>query len=539
MVAFVAVQVVDAVFPYVPLPDRAGTLVILVLAIGFPITVVLAWTLEWTSQGIRRELPSSETEELRGGWPGDARPREIRADAVAVLPFENLSPDADNEYFSDGLTEDITTSIAHVRGLCVVSRASVLQYKDRHPPLDVIARHLGVATVVTGSVRKSGGRIRVVAQVVDTASGEHLWAETYDRSLEDVFQVQTDVATHVANAVRRELSPDARDRIRLRGTSDPQAYDLLLRARFLWNLRSETAVSDSVEVFRKAAERDPAFALAHVGLADAYTVLGIYGARSPREVFPAAKEAAAKALSLDPRLGEALASQACVTAVYDWDWGEAERGFRRAIKLSPSYPTARQWYAMNVLAAQGRFEDALEALDGASAIDPVSFAVSVSRGIILFYARKHADAAAALEAVGEHHPRYALLHVFLAQCHAAEGRLDEALTHARRAAQLSDRSPESVAALGYVLGLAGETEEAEDALSRLAAISDRRYVSRVLPAQVQAGLGRRDDALASLECAVEERATDLIWLGVRPMYDGLRGEARFAALLERMGLAGT
>jgi TolB-like protein/Flp pilus assembly protein TadD len=522
--AFVVLQVVDAAFPYLPLPRSAGTLVLLLLAIGFPITLVLAWALEWTPEGLRKELPSPEI--------------ELRDDSIAVLPFENLSPEPENEYFSDGITEDITAAIAHIRGLRVLSRSSVLQYKNSQRPLGQIARELGAARLVTGSVRKAGGRIRIVAQVVDARTEAHTWAETYDRDLEDVFQVQSEVAAQVAGAVRRELSPDDLTRIQIRGTKVPQAYDLCLRARFLWNLRNENAVADSVEIFRRALALDPDFALAHVGLADAYTVLGIYGARAPAEVFPAARAAAQAALVVDSDLGEAIASEACVTAVYDWDWARGEKAFRKAIRLSPSYATAHQWYAMNLLAPLSRFDDARSELARAREIDPGSFAIAASQGIVSLYARDYDGALATLEAVDRTHPRFALVHYFLTQCHAAAGRVERSLEHGRRATELADRSPETLAVHAYALGLSGRRQDAEAALERLTALTDKRYVSRVLFAQVLLGLGRTEEALDDLERALEDKATDLIWLGVRPMYDPLRTSERFRKLMSAVGLPG-
>jgi serine/threonine-protein kinase len=520
--AFVALQVVDAAFPYLPLPQSAGTLVLVVLAIGFPLSLALAWALEWTPEGLRRELPAPDL--------------ALRADSIAVLPFENLGPDTESEYFSDGVTEDITASIARIRGLRVLSRSSVIQYTSGRRPLGEVAKELGAATLVTGSVRKAGGRLRIVAQVVDARTEAQIWSQTYDREMQDVFEVQSEVAAQVAGAVRRELSPDDQTRIQIRGTKDPQAYDLCLRARFLWNLRNENAVADSVELFLRALERDPDFALAHVGLADAYSILGIYGARAPDAVFPAARAAADQALRVDPDLGEAMASRACVTAVYDWEWVKAEKEFRRAIKLSPSHPTAHQWYAMNLLAPLSRFDDALTELARARDLDPGSFAISASQGLISLYARDYEGAVAALEAVDERHPRFALVHYFLTQCHAAAGRMDRSLEHARRAMELADRSPETMAVNGYVLGLSGRGEEAEAVLGRLSALAEKRYVSKVLPAQVLLGLERENEALDHLEAALQARATDLIWLGVRPMYDPLRDNPRFREVVSATGV---
>jgi TolB-like protein/tetratricopeptide (TPR) repeat protein len=538
VMAFVVVQVVDAVFPLLPLPESAGTLVLELLAIGFPIAVGLAWALELTPVGLRRELTKEQVAAINTVGASDpTRVRPLRRDSIAVLPFENLTTDLENEYFSDGITEDIIASIARIRGLRVLSRTSVLQYKDSRQSLSSIARELGVGTIVTGTVRRSGWRTRIVARVVDAEDESHLWSDTYDRDLEDVFQVQSEVAAQVAGVVQRELSASERSRIELRGTTDPEAYDLYLRARFLWNARDRDAVVDSIELFRQALERDPTFTLAHAGLADAHTVLGIYGTHAPSEVFPAAKESLAAALAIDPKLGEALASQACIAAIHDWDWQSAEDGFKRAIELSPSYATAHQWYAMNVLSPQGRFEDAIAALDRASRLDPASMAIAVGRGIVRFYARDYDRAIAELEEVEALHPRFSRVHYFLAQCHAAEGRMHKSVAHTRQAVDRSQGSSESLAVHAHVLARCGNPHPAEQFLDKLLARAERGYVSHALVAQVMIGLGRPEDALGHLERAAEARATDLIWLGIRPVYDPLRGMARFEDLIDRMGLA--
>ena len=333
--SFVVMQVVDAVFQYLPFeqPDAAGRLVLLLLAIGFPVALGLAWFLEMTPPKLRRELSREEAESQGSDQPTERAAKALRPDSVAVLPFDNLSDDPENAYFSDGITDDIITSVAQIRGLRVLSRTSVMQYKGVNRHVGEIAGELGVATVVVGSVRRSGSRIRVMAQVVDTRTDNHLWTETYDRELEDIFRVQSEISSKIGEAVQRELSSADKQRIEARGTSDPEAYDLYLRARFLWNQRSEAPVAESVRYFQRALERDADFALAHSGLADAYTILGIYGARAPREVLEAAKESAELALSIDPTLGEAIATKACVNGIFDWDWAGAEEGFKRALEL--------------------------------------------------------------------------------------------------------------------------------------------------------------------------------------------------------------
>jgi TolB-like protein/Tfp pilus assembly protein PilF len=527
--AFVVLQVVSAVFPTLPLPEWSDTLVTVLLALGFPVTVALAWALELTPHGLREEMSADEAAAL-------AATKELRTDSIAVMPFDNLSADPENEYFSDGVTEDIIASIARIRGIRVLSRASVLRYKGQRRPLDEIARELGVATIVTGSVRRSDGRLRIVVQVLDARDDRHLWSETYDRGLGDVFQVQSEVAVHVAEAVRRELTVSEQRGIATRGTSDPEAYDLYLRARFLWNQRDVSAVAESVDFFRRAAERDPSFALAHAGLADAYVILGIYGVRAPAEVYPAARHAAHAALAIDPGQGEAAAALACVAAVYEWEWRAAEEQFRQAIDLSPSYATAHQWYGMNVLLPQARFTEALAALDRALELDRMSPAIATGRGIVYLYARDYARARQQFEIVAKEHPNFGLVHHFIGLCHGAEGHLGEAITSAADAVRLYRGSSETLAAQGRALARSGRSAEADAVLAELRRRAAGEYASPVFLAQVLIGQGRTEEALDELERAIEIRASDLIWLAVSPTYETLAGSGRFQEILARVGL---
>ena len=539
VVAFVAMQVVDAVFPYIfPDPDAAGRLVLSVLVIGFPLVLALSWALELTLPQLRKEQPRQRASARPEDGAARSVAKTLRPDSVAVLPFENLSDDPENAYFSDGITDDIIGSVAQIRGLRVLSRTSVMQYRGVNRHVGEIAAELGVATLVSGSVRRSGTRVRVVAELVDARTDDHLWTETFDRELEDIFEVQSELAAKIGEAVQRELTPSDRRRIEVRGTHDAESYDLYLRARFLWNQRSEASVAESVRYFQRALERDPDFALAHSGLADAYTVLGIYGARQPGEVLSAAKASAAAALAIDPTLGEAIAARSCVSGIFDWRWEEAEAGFQEAVELAPSYPTAHQWYAMNLLTPQGRFDEARRELQRASDLDPASAAIAVSRGIITFFARELEDATTELETVARLHPRYALVHLFLGQCYELRGDFDRSVRALERSVELADEGSEALAVLAHVHARAGHEEEAWAILTRLEDRSARRYVSPVLLAQTLTGMGRIDAALDRLEEAVRLRATDLIWLRVRPVYDPLRATPRFGAILTELGLAG-
>lgn len=533
--AFVAMQVVDAVFPYLPIPDpdAAGRLTLAVLVAGFPLALVASWIFEITPPNLKRERPPSTVAER----PAEVTSRPLRPDTVAVLPFENLSDDPENQYFSDGITDDIISSVAQIRGLRVLSRTSVSLHKEAHRHVPDIARELGVATMVTGSVRRSGNRVRIMAEVIQATDGQQLWCHSYDRELEDIFEVQSDVAACIARAVRHELSTEDRRSIATRGTTDPEAYDHYLKARHLWNQRSEESVEESLTSFRLALDRDPAFALAHASLAEAYTVLGIYGARAPSDVLPLARRAAERALEIDQALGEAEATCACVEAVYDWNWGSAEERFRRATRLAPSYATAHQWYAVNLLTPQGRFAEAAAELGHASELDPGSLAIEISKGVVKFYERDYEAASRDFARTAEEHPDFALSHYFLGQARLFIGDEDRALRALADAVDRSQGSSETLAALAHAQASTGRTREAEANLQILRDRSTDRYVSRALLAQVLVGLGRVEEALDDLDAALEARATDLIWLNLRPQYDPIREGSRFRELVQHVGLS--
>jgi serine/threonine-protein kinase len=544
-VAFVLVQVADAAFPMLLLPEWAGTLLIALLILGFPAALVLSWAFDFSLEGVKREDPAPPAIE-KGAFPPDApvgaaafdtgRFRTIRANSIAVLPFENLGPIPEDEYFADGLTDDIIAAVGRIKGLQVLCRTTVMEYKRARRNVKEIAVELGVAYVVEGTVRRSGNKLRVVAQVIDARRDDNLWSETFDQDVADVFKVQSEVAAEVAFAVRRELSPADRDRIQSRGTTDPRAYDLYLRGRFLWNQRSESAVRDSVDYFGRAIDLDPAFALAHAALADAQTVLGIYGVSPSEHAFGAARQSASRALELDPSMGEAKASLGCVKALYDWDWDAAELEFQQASAAAPSYATGHQWYAVNCLAPRGRFAEASRELERAEDLDPYALAIATSRGILAFYARDLKRAKEAFEAVNRLHPRFGLVQFFLGQCLEAMGRQAEAVEALAQATRLAEDSSETLAAHAHALALGGSDADARNVLSRLQARAARRYVSPVLLAQVHLGLGDRDTALTYLERGLAVRAADMVWLGVRPVYDPLRDEPRFQALVSEVGV---
>jgi serine/threonine-protein kinase len=459
-----------------------------------------------------------------------------RRNAVAVLPFENLSPDPQNEYFSDGLTEEIIASLTRIPSLRVVPRTSVMLYKGAAKNVKQIAGELDVGTIVEGSVRKAGNRVRIVAQALDAGGDKYLWSETYDRKLEDIFEIQSDVAAGVCQAVQAELSVEQRAVLSELGTSDIDAYDQYLKGRYLWNQRTEQSLNRSLECFSQAVVQDPRFALAHAGLADSYATLGVYGASLPDEVMVAAKSAAAAALRINPNLARALTTQACVRAVYDWDWEGAESDFLYALQHDPEYATAHQWYAVNLLVPLRRFEEAQEELERASRLEPLSSAIAASKGVLAYFSRDFDHAIEEYEATLNLHPHFGLAYYFIGQCETEQGRLEEGLKALRKAAELTSESSETMAALGHCLAVSGKRAEAIEVLHLLEDRSKSGYVSPVLPAQILTGLGEHESAMDRLERAVELRASDLIWLRVRPVFDPLHSHPAFDELVSRIGL---
>ena len=452
--------------------------------------------------------------------------------SIAVLPFVNMNADPDSEIFSDGIAEELTNALSRLDGLRVVARASAFAFKGRPDDVREIGRRLGVATVLEGSVRRAANRVRITAELVNVADGYRLWSERYDRTVDDVFAIQDEIAGAIANVLEAKLlgAPKAYAQEPAR-KGDPKAYEHYLRGRHLWNQRSTRALERSVDEFKQALAIDPQHAPAQAGIADSYVILGVYSHRPPDEVMPKAKAAAEQALAIDESLAEAHTALACVRALFEWDWAAADALFRRAIAHNPQYATAHQWYAMNCLVPQGRFDDARAELDRALALDPLSLAVHTSVGLRFFYARELASAAAALQATLKLNDLFGAAHYFLGHVQIAMGRYDEAIPPLERAVLLQEESAETMAALATANALAYRRAHAEALLADLERRARESYVSPALLAQIYLGLGNHEAALQRLEEATDRRSADLVWLKVHPIYDSIRGHPRFRALL--------
>jgi TolB-like protein/DNA-binding winged helix-turn-helix (wHTH) protein len=460
-------------------------------------------------------------------------------ESVAVLPFENTGGDPDADYLSDGLTDSLINRLSRLPHLKVIARASVFRYKDRHADLATVARELGVRAVVTGRVSPRADGFAVSVELMDARENKQLWGATYDRRSADLVAAHQELAAEVAQRLRVELTPGERKLLAKRDTGDPEAYRLYLRARYLSNERTEVALRKAIEYFQEAIARDPRYALAYSGLADAHcTAASPYNKRvAPRDAHPHAKAAALRALELDPELSEAHASLGQVLVLFDWDWAGAQRAFDRALELNPSNGVALHWRSHGSLAL-GRFDDswrdALRALD----TDPVSVMLSIHLGEHHHLARQHDLAREQFRKALELNPHHPNARPLLALAYEANGLHAPAIAELEAAAPFWAGTSRVRGPLGRLYGLAGRTADARSVLQEL--LRERagpKYIAADDIAAVHLGLGETDRAIEWLQQACDERAAALMNLKVDPAFDGLRRDARFARILACVGLS--
>jgi eukaryotic-like serine/threonine-protein kinase len=461
------------------------------------------------------------------------KPAVLIPKSIAVLPFENLSEDSDNTYFADGIQEEILTRLAKIGDLKVISRSSTRDYQRKPRNLADIAKQLGVATILEGSVRKASDRVRVNVQLINAQTNSHLWAETYDRKLTGVFEVETDIAKTIAESLNAKLTRSERQAIAVRPTANPEAYELYLKGRFLWNKRTGEDMRKAIDYFNHAIAKDPNYALAYAGLADCYDLLHEYSDLSPKESYPKAKAAAIKALELDDTLGEAHTSLAYSLVNYDWDWRGAEKEYQRAIQLNPNYATAHQWYA-ECLSMLGRHTEAIAEIKKAHELDPLSLIINQGVGGKYLYARRYDEAMAQFHRTLELYPHFPPTHQRLGWCYAQKRMYDEAIAEMQKAVELSGDSTQMIAALGYAYAAAGRRDMAQGIIAELERRSKESYVDNYFVATIFAALGEKDEAFALLNKACEERSYWMPWINIDPQLDNLRSDSRFDALVQRV-----
>ena len=484
----------------------------------------------WVITGIALALASI----LVAVWALQSRaPQPALIRSLAVLPLDNLSGDSSQEYFADGMTDELIATLGQISALRVISRTSVMPYKRARKPLPQIAHELNVDAVVEGTVLRSDGRVRITAQLIEARDDRHLWSETYDGDLRDTLTLQNKVAQAIAEQIRINLKPQEQATLKHGKVVDPQAYEAYLKGRYFWNKRTGDDFEKAVEYFNQAIARDPNYAQAYSGLADTYALMGDweYGVLAPREALPRAEAAAVKALQLDDTLGEAHTSLAFCFDVFDWDLKSAEAEFRRAIELNPSYATAHHWYAWH-LSLSGSNVNAIAEMKKAKNLDPVSLIINADLAELLLIAHFPDESIEQSRKTIEMDVNFALAHNQLAVAYLQRRRQDEAIAELQKAVQLSSGSPTCTANLARAFAASGRRNEAVQLLDDLKKRS-RPDVSEV--AVVYAALGDNDQAMTWLEKGYEERFNPSVLL--RPGFDPLRADRRFQDLERRVGLA--
>jgi TolB-like protein/tetratricopeptide (TPR) repeat protein len=455
--------------------------------------------------------------------------------AIAVLPFQDLSPARDQEYFADGITEELIVRLSKLDGLAVVGRTSVFAVKGESADVRDIAQRLGVSAVLAGSIRKSGDRLRITAQLVNAANGFELWSETYEREMEDVFAIQDDISRAIVTRLRGRLTGEELSRLAVGGTEDPDAYNLYLKGRFEWHKRTEQGLRNAAGSFQQAVERAPDYARAHAGLGDAFAVLGFYDYLPPGEAFPKAAAAARRALQLDATLAEAHATLGYVALYYEWDWERAEVEFRFTVNLDPSYSTGRQWYA-NFLTAMGRFDEAVREIRAAQDLDPLSLIANAALGWVLYYAGDYERAVDQYARTLELDPGFELAHLWRGLALEQLGRTAEQFAALERAVELSGGSAISSAALARARALAGDHHGAQALLRQLEQRRGTGYVPAYEIAKVYEALGDVQSALSWLEQAHQQRSHSMVFLAVDPQLSRLHEHPGYLRLIRQVGL---
>jgi adenylate cyclase len=560
VVAWLLMQAASQIFPFFEIPNWAVRLVVLLLIMGFPVALILAWAFELTPEGLKRtevadELPRKSQRNRAwiyvviiagaiaaslfffGRYTSSKQGAEMSEKSIAVLPFENRSEDKANAYFAEGVQDEILTRLSKIADLKVTSRTSTQHCKSAPKNLAEIAKQLGVAHILEGSVQKSGDAVRVNVQLIKGANDSQVWAETFDRKLTDIFSVESDVAKAIADQLRAHITRQEEQVIAAKPTKNIEAYDAYLRGRYFWNKRTSDGIKHAIEHFQQSIERDPDFALGHAGLADSYIALTFYNFAAPHETMPKAKESAIKALALDDTLAEAHASLAHILMNYDWNWSAAEKEFKRSIELTPDYATGHQWYAIHYLTATGRFEEAVQEMKKALELEPASLVMNTFMGATLYYAGRYDEAIDQCRRTIEMDPNFAVAHWHLGLAYEQKQALDAATEEFKKAISLSGGSPLMKAALVRAYAKSQKKHEANEMLNELNELSKQQYVSAYEVATIYVALGNNEQAFQLLEEGYAEHSFHLAYLNVSPQFKPVRSDRRFQDLVQRIGLS--
>jgi TolB-like protein/tetratricopeptide (TPR) repeat protein len=560
VIAWLLIQAASILLPIFEVPPSVMKAFVVIIAIGFVVALIVAWTFEMTPSGMKRtedirpdeKLPQWSRRKfaslilvlticaaaLLGYQVFRAKPTEssavseLPAKSIAVLPFESLSRDPDNAFFADGVQDEILTRLAKVADLKVIARTSTQKFKNAPENLPEIAKQLGVMNILEGSVQKANDEVRVNVQLINGLTNAHLWAEIYDRKLTDIFAVESDIAKTIADQLQAKLSGQEKDAMSKKPTANPEAYDLYLRGRFFWNKRTSLDLPKAVEYFDQAVAKDPNYALAYSGLADAYVLYPDYGVGAPDIFYPKAKEMAMKAISLEASLGAPHATLGAVYTNLVHDFARAIAEFDRAIELDPKYATAYQWKT-TPLSALGEFDRAIASDRQAIALDPLSLIVNSDLAFNYLNAHRFDDAIAQSRKTLDIDPNFYVVRGYLGLGLQFKGKLAEALAEFRMAATSTD-DPYTLSLLAQACARSGLRDEAQRILTGLEERSRTKFVTGWSIAVIHLSLGDKDGAVAALQSAFDQHAPEILTIKYDPLLDDLHGDPRFEALVQKV-----
>ena len=558
VVAWLLMQVASQIFPFFDIPNWAVRFVVLAIIIGFPIALILAWAFELTPEGVKRtEAADAAHERSRGAaWiyivaigaalsiglfvlgrytaPNKRSAlAELPGKSLAVLPFANLSGNPENAYFAAGIQDEIITRLAKIGELKVVSCLTTQRFKSSPDDLPAIAKQLGVANVLQGSVQRTADAVRVNVQLVKAETDTHLWAETFDRKLTDVFQIESDIAKTIAGKLQAQLTGSEERAVSAKPTTDLEAHQLYLKGRYLWNRRTAQNLQKALNYFQEAVDKDSSYALAYTGIADTCALFSVYGAGAPEEYLPRAKAAAEKALALDDSLAEAHASMGLVFYSY-FEGARSVKEFERAIELNPNYATAHHWYGRLTLVMLGQLDHAIAEVKRAYELDPVSSIIHSDLGGVNYMARRYDEAIKQLRSTVEMDPEFYFAHRYLGLTLELKGDLGGAIAEYKKALELNN-DPSGLAFIAHAEKSMGRETEAREILAQMTKEAKTHYVQPYALAIVHLAFGENDQALDWLQRAAQERgATYFNFVKVDPYLDPLRGDPRFEALVEEV-----
>jgi len=556
IVGWLVMQVAATVVPALHLSDAITSAVVLLVILGFPIALILAWAFELTPEGVKRtefadELPKKSAPSrawiyvviiagaisvgvfFLGRYTSSKQSAQLPAKSIAVLPFENLSHDPDNAYFADGIQEEILTRLSKIADLKVISRTSTQRFKSTPDNLVEIAKQLGVANILEGSVQRSADQVRVNVQLIKAATDTHLWADTFDRKVTDVFAVESEIAKAVADTLQARLTGSEEHAMAARPTENTEAYQLYLKGRFFWNKRTGDGLKKALDYFNQAVAVDPKYALAYAGISDVYQLLPNYSADAPKDCLPKAEAAAKKALELDNTLAEAHNSLAYGLA-QRFEFAEAEKEFKRAIELNPNYATARQWYSDSVLAPTERLQEALAEMKRALELDPLSPVINGDLAVAYEAVDRYDEAIEQFHRTIELEPGFYKAHLWLGNVLEVYGDLAGAIAEYQKAGELSD-DPGIPAGLASAYVALGNKKEAVKILDQLRERSKHQYVPAAIFAMLYLALGNKDEAMRWLEKSYQDGAgADLQGIRLDRRMASLHGDPRFEKLISRI-----